>query len=126
MLFRLSPESGEFAVERFGFSQGFLELSTGRSGCTQKRVDSLKEVFRPQAKRTEDCRKLFLTEIVGFVDGMEDLDKSVNGSCQATGDEADLPPRRGLGGILKRESCRAEARLHAPLLYLISFTTTLS
>ena len=26
MLFRLSPESGEFAIERFGFSQGFLPI----------------------------------------------------------------------------------------------------
>src|SRR5467141_3370220 len=26
MLFRLSPESEEFAVERFGFSQGFLPI----------------------------------------------------------------------------------------------------
>jgi hypothetical protein len=26
MLFRLSPESGEFTVKRFGFSQGFLPI----------------------------------------------------------------------------------------------------
>jgi hypothetical protein len=41
---------------------------------------------------------------VGFVDSIEDLDKAVNGSCQATGDEVDLSTRCRLGGIVKRES----------------------
>jgi len=79
-------------------------LSTGRSGCTQKRVDSLKEIFRPQAKRTEICRKLFLTEIVGFVESIKDLDKAVNSSCQTTRHQVNFSTRGRLVGIVERES----------------------
>jgi hypothetical protein len=79
-----SPWSGEFVVKRFGFCQGFLELNIGSSSCTEKRVDPLKEIVRSDAERVEICLKLFLAEIVGFVDSIKDLDKAVNSSCQTT------------------------------------------
>ncbi len=99
-----SPESGEFVVERFGLCQGFLELSSGRSSCTEKRVDPLKEIVRSDAERVEICLKLFLAEIVGFVDRIKDLDKAVNSSCQATSHQVNFSTRGRLGGIVERES----------------------
>ncbi len=91
-------------IECFRLCQGFLELSAGGSRCTQKRGDPLQELFWLEAERTQICRQRFLAEVVGFVDGIEDLDKAVNGSCETPGEDVDFSMRGGLGGIVKCES----------------------
>src|SRR5258706_12770974 len=66
-----SPWSGEFVVKRFGFCQGFLERNIGRSSCTEKGVDSLKEIVRSDGERGEIWLKLFLAEMGSFVDSIK-------------------------------------------------------
>jgi hypothetical protein len=56
------------------------------------------------AERVEICLKLFLAEIVGFVESIKDLDKAVNSSCQATRHQVHFSTRGRLGGIVERES----------------------